>query len=178
MPSAIAVAHSFLGFARRDEEKLGIVRLHKLVYFAHGWFLGFEDGKPLVDEALEAWAWGPVFPSLYYRLAGHAGEDISRVMDGSPVVPGGETRDFIEMIWSVYRPLRTIQLSAMAHQKGSPWYKTVTEALGKEDTSVDFLLEALPVGLVIPRGTMQEYFEGMVRRERDRASQEAAQRGV
>lgn len=176
MPSAIAVAHSFLDFARH-EEKLGIVRLHKLVYFAHGWFLGFEDGKPLVDEALEAWAWGPVFPSLYYKLAGHAGEDISQVMDRSPVVSGGETRDFIEMIWKVYRPFRTRQLSAMAHQKGSPWYNTVTEELGKEDTSVDFLLEALPGGLVIQRETMQEYFGEMIRRERDRASQEATQGG-
>lgn len=173
MPSAIAVAHSFLGFARRDEERLRIVRLHKLVYFAHGWFLGFEDGKPLVDEALEAWAWGPVFPSLYRKLAGHAGEDISQVMAGSPVVSDEDTRDFIDMIWKAYRPLRTIHLSAMAHQKGSPWYNTVTEVLGKEDTSVDFLRQALPVGLVIPRGTMQEYFGGMIRMERDRASQEA-----
>lgn len=173
MPSAIAVAHSFLGLARRDEEKVGIVRLHKLVYFAHGWFLGFEDGKPLVEEALEAWAWGPVFPSLYYKLAGHAGEDISRCMAESPVVSDGETHDFIDMIWKAHRPLRTIHLSAMAHRKGSPWYDTVTAALGNEDTSVDFLRQVLPIGLVIPRETMQEYFGGMIRMERDRAGQEA-----
>ena len=86
---------------------------------------------------------------------------------------GEETRDFIHMIWKAYRPLRTIQLSAMAHQKGSPWYKTVTEALGTEDTSLDFLRRALPIGLVIEQETIREYFGGMVRAERDRAGREA-----
>lgn len=173
MPSAIAVANCFLGLANRDEEKLGIVRLHKLVYFAHGWFLGFDNEEPLIEEALEAWAWGPVFPSLYYKLAGHAGEDISQVMDGSPDVSDEETRDFIDMIWKAYRPLRTLQLSAMAHQKGSPWYSTVTEALETEDTSLDFLRRALPTGLVVKQEAIRRYFRGMIRAERDRASQEA-----
>lgn len=173
MPLATAVASSFLDLARRDDDEVGIVRLHKLVYFAHGWFLGFEDGKPLVDESLEAWAWGPVFPSLYYKLAGHKRKDIFQVMAGSPDIFDEETRDFIDMVWKGYRPLSTIQLSAMAHQKGSPWYNTVTKSLGKEDTSVDFLRQVLPIGLVIPRGTMQEHFGGMIRMERDRASLEA-----
>ena len=175
MPSAIAVAHCFLRSASRDEEKLGIVRLHKLVYFAHGWFWGF-DGKPLIDEALEAWAWGPVFPSLYYKLVGHAGKDLSQVMAGSPDVSDEQTRDFIDMIWKAYRPLRTIQLSAMAHQKASPWYKAVTEALRTEDTSLDFLRGALPIGLVIEQQTIREYFGEMIRAERDRAGREASSR--
>ena len=98
---------------------------------------------------------------------------IFQVMAGSPNVSDEETRDFIDTIWKGYLPLSTIQLSAMAHQKGSPWYNTVTKALGKEDTSVDFLRQVLPTGLVIPRGTMQEYFGGMIRMERDRVSQEA-----
>ncbi len=171
MHSAIAVAKCFLDLASRDQETLSIVRIHKLVYFAHGWFSGFGNEKPLIDEALEAWSWGPVFPSLYFRLAGHAGRDIPQVMLGSPVIQDAGIREFIGMILKGYRRFRTLELSAMAHQKDTPWYKTVTETVGKEDTSVDFLREALPAGVVIKQETIREYFGGMVDRvERTRGS--------
>lgn len=54
-----AIANFFL-----QRQRLTQVRLHKLVYFAHGWHLGLNRG-PLLDEAIQAWRYGPVVPSLY-----------------------------------------------------------------------------------------------------------------
>ena len=44
--------------------RLTQVKLHKLLYYAHGWHLGFQE-KPLLDETLEAWRYGPVVPSIH-----------------------------------------------------------------------------------------------------------------
>ncbi len=40
------------------------MKLHKLLYYAAGWHLGF-TGEPLFDEDIEAWQYGPVVPSIY-----------------------------------------------------------------------------------------------------------------
>lgn len=59
---AKAVANFFLKRGHPTQMKL-----HKLLYYAHGWHLGF-TGEPLLDEAIEAWAYGPVVPSIYQEL--------------------------------------------------------------------------------------------------------------
>lgn len=38
----------------------------KMAHIAHGYSLAIHN-EPLVDEAVEAWKYGPVVPSLYYR---------------------------------------------------------------------------------------------------------------
>lgn len=44
-------------------DRLTQMKLHRLVYYAHGWHLGFQD-TPLLNETLEAWPYGPVVPSI------------------------------------------------------------------------------------------------------------------
>ena len=65
-PSA-AIANRFLEIAKRSRALVDPMKLQKLVYFAHGWHLGFDKG-PLCSEFAEAWRWGPVFPNLYHEV--------------------------------------------------------------------------------------------------------------
>ena len=57
--TAQAIANFFLW-----QEQITQMKLHKLLYYAAGWHLGF-TGEPLFDEDIEAWQYGPVVPSIY-----------------------------------------------------------------------------------------------------------------
>ena len=45
--------------------RISNLELQKLLYLAHMTFMGRTGGRPLVNEAFEAWDFGPVLPSLY-----------------------------------------------------------------------------------------------------------------
>ncbi len=62
-----SIANYFIDLAKVSGDKLTPMKLQKLVYYAMGWFAGY-TGKPLVDEAVEAWQYGPVFSSLYHEF--------------------------------------------------------------------------------------------------------------
>ncbi|MBL8233482.1 MAG: DUF4065 domain-containing protein, partial [Bryobacterales bacterium] len=64
---ALAVANRFLALAARDKKPIDHLKLQKLIYFAHGWYLAF-TGSPLLTEHVEAWQYGPVIPTVYHQF--------------------------------------------------------------------------------------------------------------
>lgn len=71
-----AVANYFLDKAREDGVDLSPMKLQKLIYFAHGWHLAIY-GEPLIDESVEAWAWGPVISSIYHDFKKYGRDPIT-----------------------------------------------------------------------------------------------------
>jgi uncharacterized phage-associated protein len=65
---SVAVANEFLTIARSKGTPLTPMKLQKLVYFAHGWFLALNPGQPLISERVEAWKYGPVIRALYSQF--------------------------------------------------------------------------------------------------------------
>ena len=134
--SAKAIANYFLEHRKKFKRKDPItqMKLHKLVYFAHGWHLAL-TGKPLIDETLEAWEYGPVVPSLYHEFKRFRGSEITEVAMDLEFVGGSTirvttpkvkksdqyTRDLLKRVIKVYGKFTAWQLSAMTHEKGSPW---------------------------------------------------------
>jgi len=58
-------AHDIAGEIRaRVGEDVGVVKLHKLLYYAQGWYLAW-TGEQLFDEKIEAWANGPVVAGFW-----------------------------------------------------------------------------------------------------------------
>jgi uncharacterized phage-associated protein len=122
-----AVANFFLA----KSEEITQMQLHKLLYYAHGWYLAVA-GKPLLNETITAWKHGPVVPSLYYDLKKFGARPIDRltrtidrrsgVRYAPQIGPDDHVvRGLLERIWSVYGGLSGKQLSQMTHAADSPW---------------------------------------------------------
>lgn len=133
--TAKAIANHFLDFGRTRGSKISPLKIQKLVYISHGWHLALSGGKPLVsDEYVEAWQYGPVFPSVYHEFK-HYGA--SPILDYATdyklvkrkfklVTPRVETDDvnavaLLGRIWKVYGRFSGTQLSGMTHAPGTPW---------------------------------------------------------
>lgn len=110
------------------------MKIQKLVYYAHGWSLA-TTGRPLIDEAVEAWKYGPVIPSLYHEFKKYGSGSITEKATAveycdsvsnpvrlvTPSVTDTETMDLLNAVWEAYGDLSGIQLSNLTHQPGSPW---------------------------------------------------------
>ncbi len=68
MHSVIDVANYFLSLVNEDQgEGITNMKMQKLVYYAQGFSLAMLN-KPLFEEPIEAWQYGPVVPTLYHAF--------------------------------------------------------------------------------------------------------------
>ena len=54
MYPSLVVSNFFINKSIEEGVELTPMKLLKLVYITHGWFLGYND-RPLIQEPLEAW---------------------------------------------------------------------------------------------------------------------------
>ena len=155
-----AVANEFLELARRDVEALTPMKLQKLVYFAHGWYLAL-TGQELIEEPIEAWRYGPVVKSLYHDFkAFGATTPINRLARRNisepriDVSPGDPTtaKEVIERVWRSYGRFTAVKLSNMTHQPETPWYEVAAK----------FEFEP-PKNTLIPNETIEQNFKKVMR---------------
>lgn len=136
-----SVANYILDLGDRDGVPLSPMKLQKLVYLAHGWHWAVADA-PLLDEAVEAWKFGPVIPSLYHefksfgsgRIEGDRFVELVRNRAGGAAwVPcrlpedseeATVARAVIDRVWQVYKEYTAVQLSNLTHELGTPWRQT------------------------------------------------------
>ena len=150
-----AVANEFLELAERDVEPLTPMKLQKLVYFAHGWYLAM-TGEPLIEEPIEAWRYGPVVSSLYHEFKSFgATTPINRLARRNISHPriddvSGDNdlaKAIVGRVWQTYGRLTAVKLSNITHQPDTPWY-----AVAK---LFDF---NPPMNTEIPREQITEFF--------------------
>lgn len=140
-----SVANFFLELAKARGEKISPMKLQKLVYYAHGWFAGY-TGKPLINESVEAWQYGPVIPSLYREFKRFGSGDITGKaceMEGLEYVevppPQDEgMRKFLTSVWDSYGKYTGITLSEMTHAAGSPWEQAWNANQGVRGVDIPF----------------------------------------
>jgi uncharacterized phage-associated protein len=144
--STKSIANYFIELAQAKGETLSPMKLQKLVYYAVGWYAG-HTGRPLADEAVEAWQYGPVFPSLYHEFKKYGSSPITAKAneygDGDELhevaVPADpHIRKFLENIWASYGKFTGIALSEMTHAPGSPWDLTRQAANGVRNADIPF----------------------------------------
>ena len=102
-----------------DKVELNALDLINLVCLCHGWMLGLHN-KPLIDEPVEAWTYGPVVPSIYYF---HKYWGILRFRDRSDKLFPVEI-ELIKEVVTEYSDCTTSELSNLARAEGSPWDTT------------------------------------------------------
>jgi len=168
-----AVSNEFLRLAERDERRVTPLKLQKLMYFAHGWHLALRDG-PLVAEHVQAWDYGPVFPSTYHEFKDFGGSKIDRF--ASEVTWNNGTikfvrptiddeakpdeshvnlsyaRAIIDRIWHVYGQYSAGRLAEVTHEEGTPWW-IIREKAKREFQG------RIPRGLNIPDEMIRDHFK-------------------
>lgn len=148
----ISISNYFVNKAISEGNELTPMKLLKLVYLSHGWYLGLNDGKPLISEAVQAWRFGPVITSVYHGFKDFKDSPITRLgfdplTMGYPVVSSEEKTPLLNKIWDIYKDWNGLQLSALTHETGSPW-DTVWNKQGGKDK----------LGAIIPNAIIAEYY--------------------
>ena len=123
------VAEYILYLADRAKRPLTPMQILKLVYIAHGWLLGLH-GRPLVNEAIEAWPYGPVIASLYRHYKKYGSNYIEECPPGKPSDFDADEERTMQQVWDGYGHRSGISLSALTHEPGTPWAETI-ERLGR-----------------------------------------------
>lgn len=127
----LAIANEFIIRAAPDGAEH--MKLQKLVYYAYGWWLAYEDA-PLISEKPQVWQHGPVFKTLYHALKHHGREPIRTAQSDNPfakppkVDPADQKAlDLIDWVWERYGSYSSFDLSDMTHSPGSAWYIVAEE---------------------------------------------------
>lgn len=165
---AVAIANSFLDIANSASAPVDPMKIQKLVYFSHGWHLGYGMGSLSAQNA-QAWRWGPVFPELYHEVKRwgsgpilkpirvFGGLDGGKLRWSAPTVPSENTfaQALLKRVWEVYGRRSGLALSQLTHEKDGPWYKTWIQNPGVRN-------------LEIPNQLIAEYFAGQLKANAER----------
>lgn len=155
----VLVADYFIANARGPLTPLQVI---KMVYIAHGYSLAIL-GKPLVEEAVEAWRYGPVLPSVYHSAKRYGGGKITQLLysgiktDDRKGVEDAKNffrnriplrqRAILDGVLDVYGEFNGHQLINMTHVVGSPWDRHYKKGVA---------------GRQIPNGTIKEHYKGLI----------------
>jgi uncharacterized phage-associated protein len=129
MIRAIDVASRFLDLASDESRPLTQLQLLKLVYLAQGWHFALLN-RPLFGEEIQAWAYGPVVQSVYQQTRKFGAGPISGKLPGRPGNIPHESDEIIRRVWNAYKSYSGAELTALTHQKGTPWHKAFLECGG------------------------------------------------
>ena len=139
----------------------------KLVYIAHGYSLALLH-KPLIKEAVEAWRYGPVVPSVYHGAKKYGGKPIDELLysgikaDDAQSLDGvkklfdewihADQREILDGVFESYGDFTGLELVEMTHDEGSPW---------------DLYYRRGTVKRQIPDDAIKAYYAEVVKNSRD-----------
>lgn len=153
--SSFAVANYFIKKANDEGRRdLSPMKLQKLIYFAHGWYLGFKE-EPLIDELVQAWYYGPVIESLYHKTKQYGNDHLNNTLPAEEDILEDEDEDVMELlnaVWDNYGNEDAITLANATHIKNSPWDKIYN---APENKGLK--------GLVIDNKTIKEDFQNKMK---------------
>jgi uncharacterized phage-associated protein len=122
MYNCFDIADYFVKKAKDEGQGIDPMKLLKLTYIAHGWYLGVND-KPLFENQVFAWKYGTVIPELYFAIRMFGSENVDpyvfKLYSGQK--PNEETRNFLDRIWNKYKGFKGLELSAKTHENNTPW---------------------------------------------------------
>lgn len=119
--TAREIADYFLTSVDSDSgDNLSNLKLQKLVYYAQAFHLAIKDGEPLFDDTIEAWANGPVVPSLFHEFKAYGSGAVPRPDQFDPSCFDKDTCEILDEVWDVYGQFSAWKLRDMTHEE-PPW---------------------------------------------------------
>ncbi|MDO8059413.1 DUF4065 domain-containing protein ['Crotalaria aegyptiaca' phytoplasma] len=111
-------------FVNKDK-KINKTKIQKLLYYAQGYYLA-QYNKVLFPDAIEAWPYGPVIPSVYAETLKQEFQkqyylDFSSQMTNFPI--SEEQKAILEQVFDDFGQLSDVQLIEKTHEE-SPWKET------------------------------------------------------
>lgn len=122
--SATDVAKYFIylssqAFIGDNKEREGItnLKLQKILYFAQAYYLA-KFNKPLFNNTIEAWEYGPVIPDIYRRFKNYGGKPIISKRDNSTL--SEKDKEILKEIWETFGGYSASRLVDISHAH-APW---------------------------------------------------------
>ena len=73
--TAIEVAKSIIAYAALNGYQMTNLKLQKTLYYVQGYYLA-RFGKPLFEDEIVNWAYGPVVPEAYFKFCSYGASPI------------------------------------------------------------------------------------------------------
>lgn len=137
--------------AKYITEKTGVLsamKLQKLMYYSQAWSLVWEE-EPLFDEDFQAWANGPVLPSLYQLHRGMFKVDDSLFHEANSANLASTERKNIDIVLNFYGDKTAQWLSSLTHQE-NPWLD-----------ARDNIPIGAPSSAIISKAAIHEYYSSL-----------------
>lgn len=142
----MANVHDVAAYILKKQGIMTAMKLQKLVYYAQAWSLVWDE-RPLFSERIEAWANGPVVPTLYQVHRGMFQVSSWQYGDPDRLTPG--ERNTVDAVLKFYGPKTSQWLSDLTHNE-RPWREARgTLAAGERGEQV------------ISHASMHEYYSGL-----------------
>lgn len=135
----LTVARDLLGRLNEVNPSVTPMQLLKLVYVAHGYMLGLH-GRPLLDESVEAWQYGPVVRSVYDAVKQYRSDPVRDIFVPRVVPLDYDESSVLNRVAQTYGKATGITLSTATHKHGSPW-STTWERSGKNSVISNDVIE-------------------------------------
>ena len=154
MYDSIIISNYFVNKSIETGVELTPMKLLKLVYLSHGWFMGYNQ-VPLINQAVEAWKYGPVIDKVYQSFKKYGKSQITSFVDidadGKILTreynPDPQIIAFLNAIWENYKKYDGLQLSTLTHKENSPWDRAIKE---------------FGVNSVIPNTYIRDYYKSKI----------------
>ena len=118
--SALQLARWILKKANVNGDSVTNLKLQKILYFTQAWHL-VNFNRPIFNEPIEAWAYGPVIRSVYenYKRFKNSPIDIRVLPSQVPTFPKRQS-ELLEEVYEIYMKFPAYALVNMTHND-DPW---------------------------------------------------------
>ena len=152
------IANIFVQKYENDRKRLTMMGLLPLVYFAHGWTLGY-TGNPLIKHDVWALKFGPVVRDVLDSYGGDGyiipGESWDENKNPHKAYPTKEEMEIIDSVYHDYSKYDSWQLQAITKRPFSPWVK----ARGGVDT-------------IIKNSYIKEHYEFLIKKAKNKENEQ------
>lgn len=135
-------------YVLEKKQSMTTMKLQKLVYYCQAWSLGWDE-VPLFKEDFQAWANGPVCPTLFARHKGHFVVDETFLKDYPDHTFSKDEIETMDTVLEYYGDKEPQWLSELTH-KEAPWRNARKGYADGEHCSK-----------IITKESMQEYYGGL-----------------
>lgn len=117
------------------------LKMQKLLYLANLDYMGKEEGERLIDSPFEAWDYGPVQPSLYYKLRRFGARNVRDIFFGEDCLTSDDKEfDVLSRMSKLWHTDSGV-LVRFTHGNGGGWEKVYEPGVRSRIIPDEFIME-------------------------------------